>query len=270
LTTPAAGSEPTSPPRAGLVELVSTCFVGDLDDGSDALVEHAASGRGGYACLCNVHVLTEALHDAELQTILRSAAIRFPDGEPVAWLLRRTGHGRARRIGGPDLLPRVVDRGRAVGLRHFLAGSTEENLARVADALRGHFAGAEIVGTQALPYAHEPPVDERLLEQAREARAQVLWVSLGAPKQERWMVRAAPLLPDVMLAGVGAAFDFVAGTKPRAPALMQRAGLEWLHRMASEPRRLTSRYIRSNSEFVGRTAWELARRRLRAGRREGA
>jgi N-acetylglucosaminyldiphosphoundecaprenol N-acetyl-beta-D-mannosaminyltransferase len=151
----------------------------------------------------------------------------------------------------------------------MLVGSTEENLARVDEALGGRFPGAEIVGRYALPYAHEPPVDEGLLRDTRTTGAQILWVSLGAPKQERWMARAAPLLPGVTLVGIGAAFDFVGGTKPRAPAVMQRMGLEWLHRLASEPRRLASRYVRSNSEFVARTAWELAWRRRRAGHEDG-
>jgi N-acetylglucosaminyldiphosphoundecaprenol N-acetyl-beta-D-mannosaminyltransferase len=247
-----------------LSDLASTCFVGDLDGAARRLVQHAGGHGGGYVCLCNVHVLTEALHDAELQLVLERASIRFPDGEPVAWLLRRLGFADAQRIGGPDLFPLVVDHGRATGLRHFLVGSTEENLRRLASTIANRYPGAVIVGMHAPPYTDEPEVDETLVETVCEARAQLIWVGLGAPKQEKWMARAAPAMPEATLIGVGAAFDFVGGAKRRAPAWMQRAGLEWLHRAASEPRRLALRYARSNPEFMGRAGIELARKRLRA------
>jgi N-acetylglucosaminyldiphosphoundecaprenol N-acetyl-beta-D-mannosaminyltransferase len=258
-----SASLPTPP--ASLLELAASCFVGDLETASDVLVEHAADERGGYVCLCNVHVLTTALHDVRVNAVLSRAAIRFPDGEPVAWLLRRTGFSHAERIGGPDLFTRVIDRGRNVGLRHFLVGSTRPNLTRLTRAIVNLYPGADVVGAYAPPYADEPTVEEKLTEIVRAASAHLVWVALGAPKQELWIARAAPALPGATLVGVGAAFDFVGGTKRRAPVFMQRAGLEWLHRMVSEPRRLSLRYVRSNSEFIGRTALELAERRLRAG-----
>jgi N-acetylglucosaminyldiphosphoundecaprenol N-acetyl-beta-D-mannosaminyltransferase len=250
---------------ASLLELASSCFVGTVDSAVRALLVHAADERGGYVCLCNVHVLTAALHDVRLRTALSGAEIRFPDGEPVAWLLRRLGSTRARRIGGPDLFSRVVDEGRGTGTRHFFVGSTEENLGRLSRVLVDRYPGAEVVGRHAPPYARELEVGDALIEEIRATRAQVVWVGLGAPKQELWMARAAPRLAGATLVGVGAAFDFLGGTKRRAPAWMQRSGLEWLFRLASEPRRLASRYVRTNSEFMARTAWELGRRRRGAG-----
>ena len=247
----------------GLVDLASTCFVGDLDRAADSLARHAASAAGGYACLCNVHVLTEALHDPALREAVEGAAWRFPDGEPVAWLLRRMGFVTARRIGGPDLFPAVVDRGRALGLRHFLVGSTEPTLSMLQRAIVDRFPGADVVGARSLPFADAPDVEDVLVEAITEKHAQVAWVALGAPKQELWMARAAPVLPGVTFLGVGAAFDFLTGAKRRAPVSAQRLGLEWLHRLASEPGRLTSRYVRSNSEFIAHVAVELARGRLR-------
>ena len=247
----------------GLLDLASTCFVGDLDGAAESLASHAASSVGGYACLCNAHVLTEALHDVSVLNALEGAALRFPDGEPVAWLLRRMGFGTARRIGGPDLFPRVVDRGREMGLRHFLLGSTEPTLATLRRVIVDRFPGADVIGALSLPFANAPAVEDSLVETIRDTRAQVVWVALGAPKQELWMARAAPVMAGVTLVGVGAAFDFFTGAKQRAPVPIQRAGLEWLHRLASEPRRLTSRYVRSNTEFIARTGIGLARRRLR-------
>lgn len=254
------GSTPADllPPR--LVDLAAACFVGDLDSAAAAVVAHAEGGAGGYICLANVHVLTEALHDLEMRRVLTDAAIRFPDGAPVAWLLRRVVSSRARRIGGPDLFPLVVDRGRDVGLRHFLVGSTESGLTRLEHMLRQRFAGCEIVGHYSPPFVERPAVDEAVAL-IRAAKPHLAWVGLGAPKQEIWSARAAIEATDVTFVGVGAAFDFLAGVKRRAPSWTHRAGLEWLYRMASEPRRLTSRYVRSNTEFVWRTSRELVRRR---------
>jgi N-acetylglucosaminyldiphosphoundecaprenol N-acetyl-beta-D-mannosaminyltransferase len=248
---------------ANLAELTSSCFVGDLATATERVVEHAASGRGGFMCLCNVHVLTTALHDARVREALSRAAMRFPDGAPVAWLLRRIESPSARRVGGPDLLVRVVAHGQSIGLRHFLVGSTERDLQRLRSILLTRYPEAEIVGTHAPSYASEPEV-EPAVEKIRAARAHLIWVGLGAPKQELWSARAAPLVPESTLVGVGAAFDFLAGTKRRAPRWMQRIGLEWLFRLLSEPRRLASRYLRSNSEFMAKAAVELLRRRARA------
>jgi N-acetylglucosaminyldiphosphoundecaprenol N-acetyl-beta-D-mannosaminyltransferase len=250
-----------------LLGLASSCFVGDLDGAAGTLAKHAASSTGGYACLCNVHVLTQALDEASIFHAVDGAALRFPDGEPVAWLLRRMGYDRARRIGGPDLFPRVLGEGRSMGLRHFLVGSTESTLAGVRRAMVDRYAGVDVVGTGSLPFADEPAVEDSLVDTILEARVHVVWVALGAPKQELWMARAAPRMTGVTLVGVGAAFDFLAGTKRRAPVSMQRAGLEWLHRLASEPHRLTGRYVRSNTEFIVRTGLELGRRRLGGRRR---
>ena len=249
---------------ASLLELASSCFVGDLEAAAGRVVTHSAGERGGYLCLCNVHVLTTALHDVGLRAALSNAQIMFPDGEPVAWLQRRLGSPDARRIGGPDLFSLVIDEGRGVGLRHFFVGSTERNLGDLTRMMRERFPGAEIVGEYAPPYAPKPEVEPTAVEEIRAARAQIVWVGLGAPKQELWSARAARTLPNVTFIGVGAAFDFLGGRKRRAPASIQRAGLEWLYRLASEPRRLAARYVRSNSEFMARTAFELARRRLRA------
>jgi N-acetylglucosaminyldiphosphoundecaprenol N-acetyl-beta-D-mannosaminyltransferase len=247
--------------RAPLLGLTSSCYVGNLRTAVETIVERAAAGQGGYVCCCNVHVLITALHEPRLRRVLAEAEVRLPDGEPVAWLQRRLGFSHARRIGGPDLFPRVVARGRDVGLRHFFVGSSEPELERLRNVMVSRYPGAEILGLHAPPHAVEPKVEEAALRRMRETGAQVAWVGLGAPKQEIWMAHAAQALPAVTFVGVGAAFDFLRGDKRRAPLWMQRAGLEWLFRLGVEPRRLASRYLRTNSEFLGRAAMELARRR---------
>lgn len=249
------------PPRT-LLGLAESCDVGNLDQAAVAVAARAARREGGYVCLCNVHVVTTALTDVPLRRALEDAWKRLPDGEPVAWLQRRAGNAEAVRVGGPDLMPRVVDVGRELGVRHFLLGSTEDVLARVAETLRSRYPGAVIAGTHSPPFGDSAGTEADAVAAIHDAQANVVWCALGAPKQELWMHRNATSLPGVVLVGVGAAFDFLAGTKGRAPRWMRERGLEWLHRLLGEPARLGRRYVRTNTEFVLRCGIELTRRRL--------
>jgi len=249
---------------SNLLGLAASCHIGDLDSAARAVVSRGGDGAGGYVCLCNVHLLTLSLHDVQLRRALGAAWERLPDGAPVAWLQRRLGHRDARRIGGPDLMPRVADLGREQGLRHFFLGSTSEVLEGVERALEQRFVGIQIAGSHSPPFADSVSHDTGAIEAVRAADAQIVWCALGAPKQELWMHRFAPLLPSVLFLGVGAAFDFLAATKPRAPVWMQDRGLEWFHRLGSEPTRLGARYVRTNTEFLVRSGFELARRSVAA------
>jgi N-acetylglucosaminyldiphosphoundecaprenol N-acetyl-beta-D-mannosaminyltransferase len=236
---------------------------GELAGAAEKVIARARGGRGGYACFCNVHVLVLAQHDAGLRSALDAAWAVFPDGAPVAWLQRRLGTAEARRIAGPDLMPRVVDRGRVHGLRHFLLGSTPAVLRRCEDVLRRAYPAARFVGAASPPFQSSPHADPALLEAIRSTTPDLVWVALGAPKQEFWMYEHAYALGPAVTLGVGAAFELIAGMRPRAPRWMQRTGLEWLHRLSVEPRRLTGRYVHTNGEFVLRAGLELARRQAR-------
>jgi N-acetylglucosaminyldiphosphoundecaprenol N-acetyl-beta-D-mannosaminyltransferase len=242
--------------------LGSNCFCGEPDDAVALIVARARSGAGGYACFCNVHVVVTALHDPSLRESLDGAWMLFPDGAPVAWLQRRSGNGGASRIAGPDTMPRVVALGRPLGLRHFLLGGTDHVLERLRARIEGEQRGL-IVGCASPTIADPRAETGDVVDEIRAAGPDIVWCALGAPKQELWMQAHAPRLAPALLLGVGAAFDFLAGTKPRAPLQVQRLGLEWLHRLASEPRRLTGRYLRTNTEFVLRAAAQLARSSLR-------
>ena len=238
-------------------------FVGDVASAAGWVVDRALGGAGGYVCLCNVHLFVVARHEDEVHRALAGAALAFPDGWPIAWLQRRLGRRSATRVAGPDLMARVIADGRSVRLRHFLLGSSEGVLGRLEESLHRRFPGAEIAGRRSLPFfeADDFSGTEAAVAEVRRASPHVVWLSLGCPKQELWMLRYAQELAPALVAGVGAAFDFHAGTKPRAPAWMQRAGLEWLHRLMSEPRRLASRYSRTNSEFLLLAARALVRQR---------
>jgi N-acetylglucosaminyldiphosphoundecaprenol N-acetyl-beta-D-mannosaminyltransferase len=238
-------------------------FVGDVASAASWVVDRAFAGAGGYVCLCNVHLFVVARHDDEARRALTGAALTFPDGWPIAWLQRRLGHSSATRVAGPDLMARATADGRSLGIRHFLLGSSEDVLRRLEKNLARTFPGVEIAGRRSLPFfeADDFSGTEAAVAEVRRASPHVVWLSLGCPKQELWMLRYAQELAPALVAGVGAAFDFHAGTKPRAPAWMQRAGLEWLHRLMSEPRRLASRYSRTNSEFLLLAARALMRQR---------
>ena len=241
------------------------CFRGDLDAAATAVIERVRSGQGGYACLCNVHVLMTAQRNAEVLAALHDSWVVFPDGAPVARLIPRSSdYPRPHRIGGPDLMPVVLDRSRADGIRHGLYGSTPEVVHRLRRHVERQYPGIHVPVSIA-PRFGRLDDDEVLghLAEIERGRVDVLWVALGAPRQELWMARYSDRLPSTVVIGVGAAFDFLAGTKPRAPRWMQGSGLEWAHRFASEPRRLGRRYLVTNARFVAAAGHEVLRRHFR-------
>jgi N-acetylglucosaminyldiphosphoundecaprenol N-acetyl-beta-D-mannosaminyltransferase len=231
------------------------CFAGDLREATALLVGRARSRRGGVVSLMNVHVAITAQRDDGLRAALHDAWTVFPDGAPISWLERRRGLLHAQRVAGPDLMLTVLRE--SVDLRHFLFGSTPDVLARLGERLPAAVPGLRLAG--ALSPARGEEHDAAVIEAVRAAKPDVVWVALGAPKQELWARRHARALEPALLVGVGAAFDFHAGSKPRAPQWMQRAGLEWLHRLACEPRRLGWRYASTNTRFVLSAARELVR-----------
>ena len=173
-----------------------------------------------------------------------------PDGAPIAWMLRRLGFPDQPRISGTELMRAYLAQASQRGESIFLLGGTEEALAALQRNLRAEFPALLIAGAISPPFrpltAEE---DEAIVAQINASGARTVWVGLGCPKQEKWMLAHRGRVQAVML-GVGAAFDFISGTKARAPAWVQGLGLEWLHRLASEPGRLWKRYLVTNTLFV--------------------
>jgi N-acetylglucosaminyldiphosphoundecaprenol N-acetyl-beta-D-mannosaminyltransferase len=234
-------------------------FAGDLDEAAETVLERVAAGGGGYACLCGVHGLMLARHRPSMMAALHGAWMTFPDGAPVAWLMRRTGCAAARRVAGPDLMPRLIELGQPLAVRHFFLGSTPEVLDRLRERVEQRCPDAVVAGMCSPPFRELSPDEARaLVDEIAAAAPDVVWVGLGLPKQDEWMHRHATELRPAVVLGVGAAFDFEAQTKRRAPRFMQRLGLEWLHRLASEPRRLARRYATTNSEFMLRAGVAVA------------
>ncbi|MGW1882566.1 WecB/TagA/CpsF family glycosyltransferase [Streptomyces sp. NPDC001970] len=209
--------------------------------------------RGGDVHLCNAYTLALADRDPQLLGILRSAALNLPDGQPVVWanqLLHRGTVLPTRRVYGPDLVLDVFALSQNTGLRHYLLGSTPEVLESLQGELQRRFPRTPIVGACTPPF--RPLTTRELLEQEEDIRtagADIVWVGLGTPKQDRRAAELCAALPVVAVA-VGAAFDFIAGHKRQAPPWMRRSGLEWLFRLASEPRRLWRRYLFGNARFI--------------------
>jgi N-acetylglucosaminyldiphosphoundecaprenol N-acetyl-beta-D-mannosaminyltransferase len=182
-----------------------------------------------------------------------------PDGAPVAWTLRLKGHAQQDRVDGPDTMWRACEAARDHGIKVGLFGGRPEVLDALLDAMRRDFPGLQVAYSFSPPFREPTPEeDERWCREIEEAGVGLLFVGLGCPKQERWLGHHRGRIPAVML-GLGAAFDFHAGQVQRAPAWMRRYGLEWLHRLMSDPRRLWWRYLSTNSLFVARSLRDLLR-----------
>jgi N-acetylglucosaminyldiphosphoundecaprenol N-acetyl-beta-D-mannosaminyltransferase len=197
-----------------------------------------------------------ARRDGGYRALLAGRGVNFPDGTPVAWLLKLRGLGcrevarHADQIRGPSVFNEVMRQGVSRNVRHFLLGGTPEVLDRLADTLTTRYDGIRVVGRYAPPFA--PLTADYLADCAariRTSKPDLVWVGLGTPKQDYAGAELSEALGLPVL-GVGAAFDFAAGAKREAPAWMQRSALEWLFRLVSEPRRLWRRYLVGNVEFL--------------------
>lgn len=222
----------------------------DWDAALQTINRWGGARQSRSVCVCNAHSLVTARRDPAMREAIEAADLATPDGMPVAFMLRRLGFAAQQRINGPDLMWRYCAVAAHSGVPVFFYGNTSATL----DALRLRLAAAfpqlVIAGMEAPPF-RPLSADEESEAAARinRAGAGVVFVSLGCPKQELWMARHRGTV-DAVMVGVGAAFDFHAGTLRRAPAWMQRHGLEWLHRLCSEPRRLWKRYLVTNTLFL--------------------
>lgn len=234
----------------------------------DAIVGAARRQSGGIVELLSVHGLIEAGKSPEFASALQRFAMVAPDGQPIRWALNWLhGANLDDRVRGSDLMLQLCSRAAQEGIGIYLYGGTREVLLRLCELLRDRYRGLRIVGAESPPFrALTPEEDRAAVERIARSGAGLLFIGLGCPKQELFAVAHADQILAVQLC-VGAAFDFVAGTKPTAPLWMQRWGFEWLFRLASEPRRLWRRYLVANSHFVLRLAGELLRRTLRPGSR---
>jgi N-acetylglucosaminyldiphosphoundecaprenol N-acetyl-beta-D-mannosaminyltransferase len=230
------------------IPIAMTDYAGAVD-AMDAMVD---SRERGYVCAVSVHSLTTALDDPEMPDVFRGATMVLPDGMPVVWAANLLGAGLKGRVYGPELMLRSSERCAERGHRVWLYGGRDQgSLAQLALNLRRRLPGINIVGGYSPPFRPMSAEEEdALVDQINGARPDVLWVGIGAPKQEKWMARMRDRLDVPVMSAVGAAFDFHAGRISQAPVWMQQRGLEWIYRLAQEPFRLLPRYVRSNPRFV--------------------
>jgi N-acetylglucosaminyldiphosphoundecaprenol N-acetyl-beta-D-mannosaminyltransferase len=217
------------------------------------------AGEHGYVCVSNVHAVMAAHEDPKLRAALLHSTINVPDGMPLVWALNLLGHPLRDRVYGPELMARACERAVQSGRRFYLYGGRNQGaLVQLTLNLRTAYPGIRIVGGYSPPHRSLTAAEEESVAlEINASHADVVWVGIGVPKQEKWMAAMRSRLQAPILIGVGAAFDFHAGLVPQAPPMLQNAGLEWAYRLVQEPRRLWRRYLRYNPRFVHAFALQL-------------
>jgi N-acetylglucosaminyldiphosphoundecaprenol N-acetyl-beta-D-mannosaminyltransferase len=260
----ATAAEPLAPrPPATKALLGVPVALTDYERTLDWIDEAVAADSREYICVAAVHTVMASQEDPELRSAVLGSSFTVPDGQPLVWALRALGHDLGDRVYGPELMDRACARAANTGLKMYLYGGRNQGaLAQLARTLRLRHPGLKIVGGFAPPFRALTPAEEsHIARDIDRSGADVVWVGIGVPKQEKWMAQMRPRLQAPVLIGVGAAFDFHAGLVPQAPQTLQRCGLEWLFRLAQEPRRLWKRYLRYNPRFVIGFARQYARHR---------
>ena len=211
-----------------------------------------------YIAVTGMHGVTEAQHDAKFKTILNSAGLVVPDGMPLVWIGRRHGFDMRRRVYGPELMATFCEQTAIKGYRHFFYGGAPGVAEDLASRFVSRFSGVVVAGTYSPPFRTLTPEEDcEIIHAIEGAQADIVWVGLSTPKQERWMFEHRDQLNVPVLVGVGAAFDFHTGRIAQAPAWMGDHGLEWLFRLSVEPRRLWHRYLVYGAEFAALALLEL-------------
>lgn len=209
---------------------------------------HAHESR--YVCFSNVHSAVTAAFDTRFLQAVNDSDLCTSDGAPITWMLRQLGAVNQPRLNGPDLMWRYLAHEADKGGKVYFYGSTPRTLALLKARVEAAFPGLQVVGTHAPPFRPATAAeDEEDVHRINASGAHVVFVGLGCPKQELWMAAHHGRIQAVMI-GVGAAFDFHAGVKDRAPACLQRWGLEWAYRLLQEPKRLWRRYLFTNVPFL--------------------
>jgi exopolysaccharide biosynthesis WecB/TagA/CpsF family protein len=235
---------------------------GNYDQVVDVISRAAKMRQPAIVSLHAVHAIVESISDPALLAKVNRFDAVLPDGQPVRWALNHLhGAGLRERVYGPELMLRLCARAANEAIPIYLYGSSPEVIDKLQQNLRERFPALQIAGAESPPFrtltAEE---DESVVRRINQSGAGILFVGLGCPKQDHFAADHAGLVKPVQVC-VGAAFDFHAGTKPMAPAWMQRHGLEWVYRLSREPRRLWRRYVQTNSIFLAK--WLAASLRAR-------
>ncbi|HUY65155.1 MAG TPA: WecB/TagA/CpsF family glycosyltransferase [Acidimicrobiales bacterium] len=241
-------------PRARELVDVMGLQLDDLDEAQvvDHVMTSLSARLGGWMATPNVNILMQVRSDPELADIVAQADLVLADGMPLVWASRLQGTPLRQRVPGSDLLKSLSVGAAAKGFSIFLLGDDDPTTARAAANLMERAPGLVVAGRYSPPwgYEHDAAETERIVAELWVAAPDIVFVALGCPKQERLMHRLRPLFPSTWFVGIGAGLAMASGDFPVAPDWMRRAGLEWVHRLRLEPRRLFKRYLLHNAPFA--------------------
>lgn len=224
--------------------------VTNMQDTVNLIITHIEELRGRFICLSNVHTTVMAEKDEEYRKVQNAAFLALPDGSPLALLQRLRGFKEAEQVAGPDLMPSIWKATENTDISHYFYGSSQQTIDALKKNLKEKYPGLKIAGMESPPFRPlTEEEDQDAVNRINESGASIVWVGLGAPKQEKWMYAHRNQVNALML-GVGAGFDFHAGTVKRAPGWMRRHYMEWLYRLIQDPRRLWKRYVGTNGKFL--------------------
>ncbi len=230
--------------------------VTDMEQTVNYIAENLEELRGQYICVANVHTTVMACREEDYRKVQNGAAMALPDGKPLSVTSRHRGFRYAKRVAGPDLMPELFRLSEEKGWKHYFYGATQETLDKLRENLSVKYPKLQIAGMYSPPFRKlTEEEDKEDTERICEAKPDIVWVGLGAPKQEYWMAAHKDRIPALMI-GVGAGFDFHAGTAKRAPRWIQEMSLEWLYRLVQNPKRLFKRYATTNFFYISRTLAE--------------
>ncbi len=206
--------------------------------------------KGDYICVSNVHTTVTSFEDADYCAIQNGGLMAIPDGGPLSTVGQKRGHKNMERTTGPSLMGEIFEISAKKGYRHYFYGSKQETLDLLEEKLNTSYPGIQIAGLYSPPFRPlTEEEDAKVVKMINDAKADFVWIGLGAPKQEIWMATHQGKIDGLMI-GVGAGFDYYAGNIERAPQWMQKHNLEWMYRLMQEPKRLFKRYFSTNSKFI--------------------
>jgi N-acetylglucosaminyldiphosphoundecaprenol N-acetyl-beta-D-mannosaminyltransferase len=233
----------------------------NMDDAVGTVVHWIEAQASTYVCVTGAHGVMESRHNERLRTIHNNAGMVTPDGMPLVWCARLLGKSRTRRVYGPDLMQALSIVSEQGGYRQFYYGGAEGVAETLSGVLVERYPKLRVVGTLCPPFRDlTEDEDHAVVARINAAKPDIVWVGLSTPKQELWMAGHRDRITAPVMIGVGAAFDFLAGTKRQAPLWAQRSGFEWAFRLCSEPRRLWRRYAYIVPMFTLLALYDLLRR----------
>lgn len=216
----------------------------------DYLNRNVKNLSGDYICVSNVHTTVTAYEDQEYRKIQNGGIMAIPDGGPLSSVGQKRGFKNMKRTTGPSLMGEIFKISASKGYRHYFYGSTDETLEKLLNVLNDTYPGIQIAGMYSPPFRPMTDDEDRaIVDRINETMPDIIWVGLGAPKQEKWMAAHQGKVNGLMV-GVGAGFDYHAGNIRRAPAWMQKNNLEWVYRLLQDPKRLFKRYWHTNTKFI--------------------